>query len=84
MTGSPAALEVPDAVVGRAFALSTGLRSGTFLIGSLGGAWLADTATARTSIAASAGCMAVAALRTLPLWRGADRPVPAAVAIGAG
>ena len=77
-------LEVPDAVVGRAFALSAGLRSGTFLIGSLGGAWLADAATARTSIAASAGCMAGAALLTLPLWRGANRPVPAAVAIEAG
>lgn len=65
-----------DAVVARVFAFTGGLAATTFLVGSLGGAWLADHTTGRVSLFVSAACLIVAAASTSSLLRAAPESTP--------
>jgi MFS family permease len=64
----------PGDLTGRLFALTGGIGSGAFLLGSLGGGLLADAASARTAIAVSTGCLIIAAIGAISLWRTENRP----------
>ncbi|MGO1057223.1 hypothetical protein [Crossiella sp. CA198] len=58
----------PEALVGRVFAITTGAGSLAFMLGSLAGGALADSA-AREAILLSASALLLAAVLAAPLWR---------------